>query len=395
MKRIISIIVTALLLLIVLRFNAISQGWEELASLQNPTPFPVMASANGKIYLLSGTQGTPAKTFEYDPVSNTWSEKATIPSGTIYASAAEVDGKIYVMGGGQTNVKKSLHYIYDTETNTVTAGDTLLTPRMYHSAASANGRIYLIGGQNGDGTTEWFFDEYTPETNSWSRKTQTPHNQAWYCGAVGIGTKFYRIAGGRWNLPTDYFDVYDTETNQWETLDPFPITLHAPAAVSFQGKIIVMGGYNNENKIDSIYTYYPSSGLWILSFNKLPEPMAYHKAAVIGNYVYIYNKDESGQNGRLWRYKFGTTDVENTQFDAETISINPNPCSGILNINIPSINHEKFCIEISNIIGNKIYENNNLIKGDNLINLNGISSGIYFVRIKYNDKNITKKIIIN
>ncbi|MFH1050212.1 MAG: T9SS type A sorting domain-containing protein [bacterium] len=371
------------------------QSWEELASLPNPTGFPVMASANGKIYLLSGTQGTLAKTFEYNPETNSWSEKATIPSGTIYASGVELDGKIYVMGGGQNNVKKNLHYIYDPLTDTVVEGDTLMTPRMYHNAAVSNGKIYLIGGQNGDGTTEWYFDEYTPETNSWVRKTQTPHNQAWYCGAVGIGTKFYRIAGGRWNAPTDYFDCYDTETDTWEVLDPFPITLHAPSAVNFQDKIIVMGGYNNEEKIDSIYTYYPTSGLWILSFSRLPVAMAYHKSAVIGNYIYVYFKPEGSQSGLLWRSKFGTTDIrENTTFE---INIFPNPCTEQFLIDLPCIPNTEFGIEISDILGRTVLSQDKILNfgAKNIINLPNIKSGVYFINVNINGNKFTRTLLVN
>jgi N-acetylneuraminic acid mutarotase len=342
-----------------------------------------MVTANGKIYLLSGTQGVPAKTFEYNPESNTWIEKAPISAGTIYASGAGVGGKIYVMGGLQNNQKTDLHYIYDPISNKVTNGAALLTPRGYHNSASVNGKIYLIGGQNGDGTTEWYFDEYNPENDTWIRKTQTPHNQAWYCGAVGLNGKFYRIAGGRWNVPTDYFDEYNPETDSWTSLDPFPITCHAPTAVSLENKIYVMGGYNSEHKIDSIYTYYPSTKMWILSFVKLPEPLAYHKAVALDGYIYIYNKDEVTSNGRLWRYKFGSVGVKENSDDNYHCEISPNPCKNLLKISLVGLNSFIEHFEIYNVLGVCVFRSDRV--GDNVasiqIDASFLNSGTYFIRL--------------
>lgn len=369
--------------LILFPFFIFAQSWEEMQSLANPTGFPVMAVANGKIYLLSGTQGGPAKTFEFNPAANVWTEKTPIPSGTIYASAATVNGKIHVLGGLQNNQKKDLHYIYDPATDAVINGATLLTPRGYHNSVAVDGKVYLIGGQNGDGTTEWYFDEYNPDKDQWTRKEQTPHNQAWYCGAVELQGKFYRIAGGRWNVPTDYFDEYNPETNSWTSLDPFPITCHAPAAVTLENKIFVMGGYNSEHKIDSIYTYYPSTKMWILSFVKLPEPMAYHKAVALDGNIYIYNKDEATSNGRLWRYKFGSVGVKENSVNSFKCEISPNPCNNLLKISFEGENACLDKIEIYDVIGNCVFRSESI--GDDIasiqIDASFLNSGTYFIRL--------------
>lgn len=392
-----NMIFTLLLFLQIFIFiPSFAQGWEEMKSLNNPTSFPVMAASNGKIYLLSGTQGTPAKTFEFNPETNTWTEKTSIPAGTIYASGVEVEGKIYVMGGLQNNQKTDLHYVFDPSTNQVSTRAALLTPRGYHNSATVNGKVYLIGGQNGDGTTEWYFDEYDPLNDSWLRKEQTPHNQAWYCGAVGVGNKFYRIAGGRWNVPTDYFDSYNPVTNIWEILDPFPITCHAPAAVALENKIYVMGGYNSEHKIDSIYTYYPSTKMWILSFVKLPEPLAYHKAVALGNYIYVYNKDEATSAGRLWRYKFGTVGIYENKSGNNEFNIAPNPSNGQIKLNFQDENNFICGIEVYDYLGNRIFQNSEVHSNSITIQiiLKNPSRGIYLLRVNMGNHFINKSLLI-
>lgn len=373
-----------------------SQGWESLAGCEQPNPFPVMAAADGKIYMLSGSQGTSIATRVYDPETNTWEDKAPIPEGCIYSSCGVVDGKIYVMGGGQSNQKKDNHYIYDPATDEWTEGAKLLTPRMYHSSAVVDGKIYLIGGQNGDGTTEWYFDEYDPATDTWTRKENTPHAEAWYCGAVGVDKKFYRIAGGRWNLPSAYVDVYDTESETWEVMDPIPNGIHAPAAVNFDGKIILMGGYCNAQKVDSIYMYYPQSNLWSLTLNRLPEPMAYHKAVVLGNYVYLYSKSEDAKTGRLWRYKYGSTEVEEHFSRYESSIVYPNPCSGKFRISIPTEMTAKPILKIYNSQGREIPAKIEYSIGDETANitLSNPATGLYFVNICSGVESLAEKIIV-
>ncbi len=373
-----------------------AQVWESLADCPTPNPFPVMATVDGKIYMLSGSQGSPIATRVYDPATNTWENKAPIPEGCIYSSCGAVDGKIYVMGGGQSNVKQDNHYIYDPATDTWTQGALLLTPRMYHSSAVADGKIYLIGGQNGDGTTEWYFDEYDPATDTWTRKDNTPHAQAWYCAAAGVGKKFYRIAGGRWNVPTDYFDVFDTESDTWTVMDPFPITLHAPVAVTFNNKILVMGGYNNEQKTNSIYSYYPDANLWTLTLTKLPEPLAYHKAVALGDYVYVYCNSEDGQSGRLWRHKFGTTGVENIESPAFALHAFPNPSSGSVTLDLPAELNRTPDVIVYNVYGLIIpaVVDYSSATGSLNIGLKNQVPGQYFVVARAGNRAYTSRIIV-
>ena len=337
-----------------------SQNWDVLPTLVNGPPIPTMAAANGKIYILSGSNAGTSLTHEYDPVTNQWTNKAAIPQSCVWATATEFNGKIYVIGGGQSNVKKPFNQIYDPLTDTWTNGADLITPRMYQSASVVNGMIYIIGGQNGDNTTEWQFDGYNPATDKWKTFSKQPHNGAWYCAAAGVDKSFYRIAGGGWTIiqALDYFDSYNTETDAWETLTAFPLKLHASSAVTLQGKIYLMGGITNQVSIDSIYIYNPESGIWSLSLNKLPEPMVYHRTAVIGNYIYVYYQSDVDNTGHFYRYKFGTTDVDenltNINLDLE---LTPNPCINGFNINYNGLLSKNINIKVFNILGEEIYSN--------------------------------------
>jgi hypothetical protein len=71
--------------------------------------------------------------------------------------------------------------------------------------------------------------------------------------------------------------------------------------------------------------------------------------------------------------------------------IYPNPNNGIFNISVGSNNAE---ITVYNMLGSVVYFNRNLTK-HNQINLSGIESGLYFVKIESNGSSITSKMHIN
>ena len=385
-------------LLLLSSINLNSQLWEELKSLENPTNLPQMAAANGKLYIVSGTSGPSAKTFEYDPETNNWSEKAACPQGCYYPTAVTVNDKIYVMGGGQPaySQRRNYNFIYDPVTNSWTEGAPLIDPRLYHSAAVSNNKIYLLGGQNGDGTTEWFFDEYDTEQNIWTRKAQLLNKDAWYSGAVGIGDYIYRIGGGRWNVPTDHFEQFNTQTNQWAVLGKSPMAVHAPAAVNYRDHIIIMGGYNSGKKTDFINIYYPSTQEWALEFDGLPEPMAYHKAAVSGNYVYVYMKDTLGI-GRLWRKEFTTVSVEEQNINNNHVSVYPNPFSNSTSIKYYLDKPEQVTLKVFDAYGNEL---KTLVKDlrtpgrhEAVFNAKGFPSGMYYYKLRTENNVVSGKLL--
>lgn len=89
--------------------------------------------------------------------------------------------------------------------------------------------------------------------------------------------------------------------------------------------------------------------------------------------------------------KIGTTVGVKTN-TADLISIFPNPSTGLLNVNTVDATSS---LEVYNVIGEKVYANANLIKGNNNIDLSGLSNGSYFVRINSNNQITTKKVVIN
>ena len=74
-----------------------------------------------------------------------------------------------------------------------------------------------------------------------------------------------------------------------------------------------------------------------------------------------------------------------------SISIFPNPTSGLLNINAVEVNSS---VDVFNVIGEKVYTNS-LVKGNNSIDLSGLSNGAYFVKLNSNGTITTKKVVLS
>lgn len=73
-----------------------------------------------------------------------------------------------------------------------------------------------------------------------------------------------------------------------------------------------------------------------------------------------------------------------------SISIFPNPTTGLLNINAVEVNSS---VDVYNVIGDKVYSNT-LVKGNNVVDLSGLANGAYFVKLNSNNQITTKKVVL-
>ncbi len=135
--------------------------------------------------------------------------------------------------------------------------------------------------------------------------------------------------------------------------------------------------------------FYRDAGMsdWIPYNNGLPN-------------VIVNDLEISYQNTKLWAGTFGrglwssglSIGINEYEF-SNSISVYPNPTDGIFTV-ASSLPAEKLDIEISNAIGEKLYQvkiNNNNTE----IDLSKVSNGIYFVKVNSQKGTTTKKIVLN
>jgi hypothetical protein len=177
-------------------------------------------------------------------------------------------------------------------------------------------------------------------------------------------TDYYQI-----NLPVGYkylikSGVYDKYYNQ--ALGGYTID------VDVMYKVNKAGWWNGsyDNYIDSFYAY----GGEVIDYMVFP-----YVQYSLGSYLFhadIYRLETSG-------IKKLTT--------AELITVFPNPANEYIIVN--GINLSSYDCEITNLVGQpcvSIFH-----PSSNQINISNLTSGVYFLNLKNNDQQITKKIVIN
>ena len=99
--------------------------------------------------------------------------------------------------------------------------------------------------------------------------------------------------------------------------------------------------------------------------------------------------------GVVFKYKYCTIgcatgiDENNTKTD---VNVFPNPTNGIINIQLGQV--EKAQIKITDVLGNSVYQSNN-ISLNFQIDLSNQPNGIYFISIQTNEGIVNKKIVIS
>ncbi len=127
-------------------------------------------------------------------------------------------------------------------------------------------------------------DSVSTDTAQWeTMQTQNEPTARHENAFTEANGKFYLI-GGRGSRPVD---IYDPQSNTWSEGHAPPLEMHHFQAVSYQGKIYVMGaftgGFPDEKPIPNIYIYDPEADSW----EKGPEIPQNRRRGAAG--VAIYN----------------------------------------------------------------------------------------------------------
>jgi N-acetylneuraminic acid mutarotase len=273
-----------------------------------------------------------------------WRLEPETPRNQIEASAIAIGETIYVVGGSPPG---NLHRVvaYDTRTRKFSEPTQLPTGLNHVQAATHGGKLYLAGGYlDGEDPTDNFW-EYDPKTKEWTELAPLPRATAGGA-SVAIGGKLYVAGGapqtfntgpvapypelqiydfdtGEWSLGPDMpsprhhvggatlggdlyvaggrgerdhslatFERYDPAAEEWETLPEMPLGVASPALVAADGKLVVVGGEDQDNWEDgdgwvtpSAWEFDPRTERW----SRLPN-MEYERRgggiAAVGDRVY-------------------------------------------------------------------------------------------------------------
>jgi N-acetylneuraminic acid mutarotase len=222
---------------------------------------------------------------------NSWVTKTSMHFSRTGAGAAAVTGIVYVIGGSQRyNVTGTgFSYLsinateaYNPATDTWTLKMPMPTSRDGFGVAVYQNKIYCIGGRSASATGSQATNAnevYDTETDSWQTKTSMP-TARYGIEANVVDGKFYLIGGYEsFSIPNKSakVEVYDPVTDTWTTGSPLPTAVGEYASAVVDGKVYVISGSVSESAMTNLTQIYdPKTDKWSLG---APIPMSVSAAA--------------------------------------------------------------------------------------------------------------------
>jgi hypothetical protein len=183
----------------------------------------------------------------YDPANDTWYSltTSTLPQPISYHACNVLSGKVYVVGGydGQSTVK-SAHCLDLTTLEWKTLSPMHLSRRFITSAV-VNGRIYVMGGcgQMQHSSRHRICERYDPDENQWRRVADMIAVRS-DMGAAVHNTKIIVVGGFNGSDYLNSAEMYDPSTNRWRSLPNMRSPRGGVGCAVLDGMLYVIGGNN-------------------------------------------------------------------------------------------------------------------------------------------------------
>ena len=250
-----------------------------------------------------------------------WKTLESLPVARSHPAVATYNNCIYVFGGGAENFR-SLNdcYKYDPATGSWTQIADMPTKRSGTAAFEINGKICIVGGgyKKPDGNFQFLktLEIYDPETDSWESgpdmnqphdyPAATLHNGSIYI--LGGHHPEACLGGPKTDPGFDYCERWAPGESQWTELTPLPTPRFAASAVSRGEEILTCGGVafrpEGFNNFDFFENYSVADNRWYKSeVMTLPWPAAGHGLCLAANQLFFfggYSTDDIHPRGAVY-----------------------------------------------------------------------------------------------
>ncbi len=230
---------------------------------------------NGRIYLLGG-RGKRAVN-EYNPNTERWKNLGTPSQEMHHFQPVVYRNKIWVVGAmtccfPREDVLPRIQ-VFDPATKKWSQGPRIPANRLRGSAGAViyKGKLYVVGGTtNGhDGGDVKWFDVYDPETDSWNSLPDAPTSRD-HASAIVVDDKLIFAGGRQTDHPRTFAnlvkqtDVYDFKTGRWTKSANIPTPRAGATTVGFGDEVIVAGGETERAGAaeKTVQAYNSNTGRW-------------------------------------------------------------------------------------------------------------------------------------
>lgn len=329
-----------------------------------------------KIYATKGN-GT-RELWAYNIVSDTWTFNGFVPPEKGLKGGSSIvfrNGKIYLLAGGRKYEEENF-FVYDTLTRAwITLSKALMPDAKPYKDGSCiallNDTIYALKGSGADN----YFSAYNINTNTWSARRALPlihpsinkQKKVKNGGAMTAGAnQIYAIKGGGSNE----FWAYSSQTSNWTSKEIIPV-LHEK---SFAKAGAALACLNNR--------------IYLLKGNNTDEFWVYTAPITKTSQAICYTIISSATEE--------VADITNLSYPTMTINPNPSSRTTICQYSVPTSGMVSIRLyDASGTMRQNIIDDFHSAGIHNIqIQINNLSSGIYFVKYQYQHAVITKQLLI-
>jgi hypothetical protein len=242
----------------------------------------------------------------YDTRTGRWSEPTTSPVGLNHSQPAVYRGDLYLAGGYlDGDDPTDGFWRYDPRTRHWRELPAMGLARGAAGTAVVGDKLYVAGGApqtfgvSLEGRPYGRLEIFDLDTETWETGPDMPVPRH-HTVAVGLGGKLY-VAGGRAGLldtnndtpPSNEFDRYDPAAEEWERLPPLPLGAGFMGITTAAGKVVIVGGEDQTHWEDgggwatpSAWAFDPRTDRW----QRLPDLNIERRgmgAAAVGGRIYV------------------------------------------------------------------------------------------------------------
>jgi N-acetylneuraminic acid mutarotase len=243
---------------------------------------PAVLLQDGRVLVSGGFNGTNNTAYSsaeiYDPSTGVWTTTGVLVTARGFPTATLLfNGKVLIAGGMDSsgNILSSAE-LFDPSAGEWTATGSMTTARWSGTATLLpSGKVLLAGGSSGTSLSDILSSSeiYDPGSDSWSatgsmntaRDEQTatllPNGEVLVVG--GVGSKPY-IPPITYQLGSA--ELYNPSTGVWTTTGSLT-TQRQQGTMNLlpDGNVVVFGGYDGNNYLDTDELYTTTTGTWSLT----------------------------------------------------------------------------------------------------------------------------------
>ncbi|XP_017325775.1 kelch-like protein 41a [Ictalurus punctatus] len=182
--------------------------------------------------------------FQLDPISADWIAMPPMPSPRCLFGLGEFENIIFAVAGKDLQTNESLDSVMCYDTNKMKWTETKKLPLSLHghSVISQNGLVYCIGGKTDDKKTINKMFAYDHKKSEWKELAAMKTPRSMFGAAVHKG-KIIVVGGVNEDSLLASCESYDFGTNKWESFPEFAQERSSVNVVSVDGELYAIGGF--------------------------------------------------------------------------------------------------------------------------------------------------------